>query len=408
MKKFKSTKIYQFFYKWYMNEYIYTDEFIHNLDFSHSLFDYYNEAIELLDIFKNIDKKLNNNDLKNQIILQFNNKEESFLLTLNNSKNEIFEFKPIVLIKEFTDSYSVSKDLFYHDNQILNINKNNSIYFIKHIEGDYKAISKDNKKQLFTSINMINGESFNIKKITLFDVYSDIKVILKEKLINFSIKYNNEIKKMNENILFLNNKVVRSTSDFNILKNYTENDILKDIPLCLFFKFNQKEEFEHKPKYKSKYGISSQAGLYFAQERMKSNTARYDLKNIDIFNNLQKQQDTFFNILNNFIQIKYIFSENRTAFQGCVGFLNCQRKKTNKTIFNPLINEYEELYSLEGDIIVSDNRKELCFIRMYYTNHSLLYFSINSKTKEEVKNIFDAGFSDYYQIYRLQESFENF
>ena len=58
MKKFKSTKIYQFFYKWYMNEYIYTDEFIHNLDFSHSLFDYYNEAIELLDIFKNIDKNI--------------------------------------------------------------------------------------------------------------------------------------------------------------------------------------------------------------------------------------------------------------------------------------------------------------------------------------------------------------
>lgn len=407
MEKFKSTKIYQFFYKWYMNKYIHTDEFVQNLDFSHSLFDDYNEAIELLDLFKNINEKLNNNDLKNQIILEFNNKEKPFLLTLNNSKDEIFEFKSADIIKEFTDSYIVDNDLFYNDNQILNITKNNNIDFVKHIDGYYKAISKDNKKQLFASVNMIEGESFDIKKITLFDIYSNIKFILKEKLINFSIKYNNEINKMNENILSLNNKVIRTTSNFNILKNYTENDILKDIPLCLFFKFNKKEEFEYKPP-KSKYGINSHAKLYFSQERMKSNTFRYDLKNIDIFNNLQKQQDELFNILNNFIQIKYIFSENRTAFQGCVGFLSCQHKKVNRTIFNPLINEYEELYCLEGDVVVSDNRKELCFIKMYYTNHTLLYFSINSKTKEEVKNIFNKGFTNYYQKYRLQESFNDF
>lgn len=404
MEKFKSTKIYQFFYKWYINKYIHTDEFIQNLDFSHSLFNDYNDAIELLDIFKNINKKLNNNDLKNQIILQFNNKKESFLLTLNNSKNKIFEFKSSDIIKEFTDSYSVDEDLFYDDNQILNITKNNNIDFVKHIDGYYKAISKDNKKQLFASINMINGESFNIKKITLFDIYSDIKSILKEKLITLSIKYDNEIKKMNENIISLNNKVIRTTSGFNILNNYTENDILKNIPLCLFSKFNKKEEFEYKPKHR----INAHAKLYFAQERMKSNTGRYDLKNIDIFNNLQKQQDKLFNILNNFIQIKYIFSENRNAFNGCVGFLSCQNKKINRTIFNPLINEYEDLYCLEGDVIVSDNRKELCFIKMYYTNHTLLYFSINSKTKEEVKNIFDKGFNNYYQKYRLQESVKDF
>lgn len=404
MKNFKSTKIYQFFYQWYMNKYIYTDEFIENMDFSHSLFDNYSEAIDMLKIFKDINEKIKNENLDNKFVLNFYNEDLSSILTFNKEKN-IFEFKPSGFIDKSYEIYKVNSILFFEDNNIFNnLNKkNNTIDFVKHMDGFYKAIIRDNKVELFKSINMINGDSFNIEKITLLNIYLKIKNILKDKLIAFYNVYNNEIEKINSNIILLNNKVVHSFS-FNILNDYSEENFIDNPREYSYLSlFKSKEEYE----FKSKHRLSAHTKLYFSQQKMNSNTISYNLKNIEIFNNIQNQSKKFFDILENFKQIKYFFAENRN-YHGAIAFLSCQNKNTGKTIFNPLINEYEDLYCLEGDVIISDNRKELCYLKVYYTKHTLFYFKVKSKTKEEVKEIFDKGFSNYYQKYRLQDSFENF
>lgn len=401
MKNFKSTKIYQFFYKWYTNKYIYTDEFIKNLDFSNSLFNNYCEATNMLLIFKNISKKLENKNLKNKIVLKFSNKENSFLL-FNNLENDFFEFKSIDVLEEIINSYKVNSNLFYNINKIPKITKNSEIDFVKHIDGYYKAILRKNKKQLFSSINMIDTNISNIKTITLFDLYSDINLLLKEKLIKSYIQYNNEIKKMNSNIIFLNNKIVNSI-EFNILSNYTKEDIVEKIPSFLNIRSfkSKKEEIINNSK------LNSQIKMYLKRQKMQSNTSPYDLESDEILNNIQKKQDKLFYILNNFIQIKYIFSQSK-IYDMCIAPLNCKIKTLHKNIFNPLINKSENIYSVEGDIIISNNKKELCNLTIYYTDHTLLYFSIKSKSRNEVEKIFNKGFSNYYKKYYIQESIDDF
>jgi hypothetical protein len=380
-------------------------KFISDFDFSNTFSNNFKDAIKLQKDFVFIYQQLNNLNKKRFLLntsFVFNKENYTYYLSKHNDNN-FFEFHNVHFYEKIQEDYeNINNDLFL-DLQSISYLKN-KIDFIKHIDGYYKVIDSKSKKILFNFKGLLpSGELKSFSKISLYEFYFEIYIHTRDVLMDKIEEYNKEVKTISDNIIKFNNKFIQPENNIinllnNNLKEHSHN-ISDNLNVHLFL-----SEEEKKAPYKM---FNIQQSIMLDQQIKKSNTYGFNLSNKEIIKNIQKNlENEFSNILNNFKNT--LITINKTSIYSEIAFLGVNNTKKDFKIFNPIINEMENVYQLSGDVIISEYARNLMTINLTYTNHTLLYFSIKNKNKNDFENIIEKGFTNYYSKFRIKEIVTHF